>query len=93
MKGKKRSFNFGNFAIARPVCTTCYHKGLQPTTHRMQNNKTKKQKTSIKLNFKKIIKKLNNLFSPPLTPNHIKRSVKLKIKFLSPKDPFLLTVH
>ena len=22
--------NFGNFAIAHPVCTTCYDKGLQP---------------------------------------------------------------
>ena len=27
---KKLPLDFGNFAIVYPVCTTCYHKGLQP---------------------------------------------------------------
>ena len=66
MKGKKRSFNFGNFAIARPVCTTCYHKGLQPTTHRMQNNKQRSRRLQLNGILKKLIKKKN--FFPLLLP-------------------------
>ena len=41
---KKLSLNFGIFVIAHPVCTTCYHKGLQPAAA-TENAKKKPLKT------------------------------------------------
>ena len=86
---KKLSLYFGNFAIAHPVCTTCYHKGLQPATQNAKKNKPKSQRLElmcdINLNENIWIKKLNkNHLTPPpffLPKIFIKKSIKLKIKF------------
>lgn len=33
-----------NFAIVRPVCLSCYNKGMQPATRNAKKNKTTKDK-------------------------------------------------
>ena len=60
---KKLSLNFGNFAIARPVYTTCYL--------RMQNNKQKSRKLELMCDInlnEKVLIKIGSHFFPVLLP-------------------------
>lgn len=36
-----------NFAIVRPVCSSCYNKGMQPATRNAKKNKTTKDKLNL----------------------------------------------
>ena len=62
--------NFLNFEIACPICTKCYHKGLQPAT---QNGNNKQKSRRLEIMILSWIKKMNKnpltsffLVFPPL---------------------------